>query len=322
MKSLISIYKLTKYAKSNKLLFVDYFNKKKLLSKVSFNIYENEILGVVGESGSGKSILGKLLVNLLNIDSGKIYFRNKEITEYNKRELSKELQIAFQNPKSVLNLKMTVFQIISEPILSHKLYKSKTDIPDMVESLIKEVSLNKKKIHTLAEDLNLMDLKKLMFARALSLNPEFIVVDELLSRQDSIELNSTIDLIKKIKKNRNISILLISGNIKLILGLVNRVAIFYKGNLLEFIPKERFSEMGLHPYSELLFNKVDNDVDNIEEYVQLFKVKRKFIEGRCIFLDRCNFVQDICYKKMPEFKEIEQEHFVSCWLYNDKEEDL
>ncbi len=322
MKPLISIYKLTKYVKKDKVLFLNYFNKTKLLNNVSFNIYEKEMIGLVGESGSGKSILGNILVNLSSADSGKIYYKNKEFLEYNQRELKKKLQIVFQDPKTVLNLKMTVYQIISEPIVSHKLYKQKAEILDNVKKLMKEVSLKEKYLYKLAEDLNLINLKKLMFARALSLNPEFIVIDELLSQQDSIQLNFTIQLIRKVKKKRNISILLISSNLKLILKLVDRLAVFYKGNLIEIIPKSRFSEMGLHPYTELLFNKTDKDIDDIENYLQLFKVKRKPVENRCVFLDRCTFVQDICYQKKPKFKELEEEHFVSCLLYEDKKEEL
>ncbi len=322
MKPLISVYKLTKYVKKEKLFFWDYFNKSILLNKISFNIYENEMLGLVGESGSGKSVLGKILINLIDTQEGKIYYKNKELNKYNQRELKKKLQIVFQNPKTVLNLNMTVYQIISEPMISHKLYRQKSEIQKHVEKLMDEVLLNKKYLHKLAEELSLIDLKKLMFARALSLNPEFIVIDELLSQQDFIHLNFTINLIKKIKKERDISILLISSNLKLILKLVDRIAIIHKGKLIEIIPKNRFSEMGLHPYSELLFNKMDKDIDDIDDYLQLFKVKRRAVENRCIFLDRCNFVQDICYKKKPELKEIEKEHFVSCLLYEDKEKDL
>lgn len=321
MKPLISIYKLTKYVKKDKALFLNYFNKIKLLNNVSFNIYEKEMIGLVGESGSGKSILGNILVNLNRADSGKVYYRNKEFLEYNQRELKKKLQIVFQDPKTVLNLKMTVYQIISEPIVSHKLYNQKSEILDKVKELMKEVSLKEKYLYRLAEDLNLINLKKLMFARALSLNPEFIVIDDLLSQQDSIQLNFTIQLIKEVKKKRDISILLISSNLKLILKLVDRLAVFYKGNLIEIIPKSRFSEMGLHPYTELLFNKTDKDINDIEDYLQLFKIKRKAVENRCIFLDRCNFVQDICYQKKTKLREIEEEHFISCLLYEDKEEE-
>jgi len=319
MKPLISIHKITKTSKKSKILFLDYLKKEFLLNKISFHIYENEMIGLVGESGSGKSIIGKILVNLINADSGKVYYKNKEFLEYNQRELKKKLQIVFQNPKDVLNLKMTVYQIISEPIISHKQYEQKSEITNKVKNLMNEVSLNYKFLNNLAEDLSLIDLKKLMFARALSLDPEFIVIDELLSQQDSIYLNFTINLIKEIKKKRKVSILLISSNLKLILNLVDRVAVFYKGNLIEIIPKERFSEMGLHPYTELLFNKNDSDINNIDDYLQLLKIKRKQVENRCIFIDRCNFVQDICYKKKPKLKEIEEEHFLSCLLYEEKE---
>jgi peptide/nickel transport system ATP-binding protein len=318
MKSLISIHKITKYRKKNKFLILNYLNKDILLNKVSFHIYENEILGLIGESGSGKSILAKILVNLVEPDFGKIYYKNEDISKENAREFKKKLQIVFQNPKLVLNLKMTVFQTISEPILSHKLYKQKSEVVAKVNELMKEVHLNEKYVNYLVEDLKLIDLKKLMFARSLSVDPEFIIIDELLSQQDSIYLNFTINLIKEIKNKRNISILLISSNLKLISSLVDRVSIFYKGNLIEIIPKENFNEKGLHPYTELLFNKNDKDIDSIEDYLQLLKVKRPPIENMCIYVDRCNYAQEICYKKKPKLKEFENEHFISCLLYDEK----
>jgi len=315
---LISIHKINKYTKKNKILLLNYLDRDKLLNNISFNINENEVLGLVGESGSGKSILGKILTKVIPPDSGKIYYKDKDITSNIPRAFKRKFQIVFQDPKSILNLKMTVYQIIAEPIISHNLCKDKSIILEKVKELMTEVYLDHKNINTLAGNLKLIDLKKLVFARALSLNPEFIVVDELLSQQDSIYLNFTINLIKNIKARRNISILLISSNLKLILGIVDRVAIFYKGNLIEIIPKDRFPDKGLHPYTELLFNKNNEEVDDINDYLQLLKVKRKPIENTCIFLDRCNYVQDSCYKKRVKLKEVDYEHFVSCVLYEDK----
>jgi len=260
----ISIHKLTKYTQKNKILISNYLNQKKLLDNISFNISENEVLGLVGESGSGKSVLGKILTKLTTVDSGKIYYKNKDITGDVPRAFKKRLQIVFQDPKNVLNLKMTVRQIISEPIISHKLLKDKLEIEKEVRQLMSEVSLDRKYIDTSAENLKLIDLKKIMFARALSLNPEFIVVDELLSQQDSIYLNFTINLIKKIKTKRKISILLISSNLKLILGLVDRLAIFYKGNLIELDNCLLTCHMG----ASTIDSRTDMEVQAVEEAIR------------------------------------------------------
>ena len=229
----------------------------KAIDDVSLDIYKGEFLGLIGESGSGKSTLGKSIVGINKITGGEIKYDGITISDKKskriKREIiSKKIQFIFQDSTSCLNSRMTVKDIIEEPMKLQKLYKSKKEREKVVYDLLDVVGLDRSSINKYPYDLSGGQRQRVGIARAISTKPEFIIADEPIASLDVSMQAQIINLFKKIKKNNNLTFLFISHDLSMVRYISDRIAVIYKGKIVEVAPTDELYSNPIHPYTKML----------------------------------------------------------------------
>lgn len=229
----------------------------KAIDDVSLDIYKGEFLGLIGESGSGKSTLGKSIVGINKITGGEIKYDGITISDKKskriKREIiSKKIQFIFQDSTSCLNSRMTVKDIIEEPMKLQKLYKSKKEREKVVYDLLDVVGLDRSSINKYPYDLSGGQRQRVGIARAISTKPEFIIADELIASLDVSMQAQIINLFKKIKKNNNLTFLFISHDLSMVRYISDRIAVIYKGKIVEVASTDELYSNPIHPYTKML----------------------------------------------------------------------
>lgn len=229
----------------------------KAIDDVSLDIYKGEFLGLIGESGSGKSTLGKSIVGINKITGGEIKYDGITISDKKskriKREIiSKKIQFIFQDSTSCLNSRMTVKDIIEEPMKLQKLYKSKKEREKVVYDLLDLVGLDRSSINKYPYDLSGGQRQRVGIARAISTRPEFIIADEPIASLDVSMQAQIINLFKKIKKNNNLTFLFISHDLSMVRYISDRIAVIYKGKIVEVAPTDELYSNPIHPYTKML----------------------------------------------------------------------
>ena len=229
----------------------------KAIDDVSLDIYKGEFLGLIGESGSGKSTLGKSIVGINKITGGEIKYDGITISDKKskriKREIiSKKIQFIFQDSTSCLNSRMTVKDIIEEPMKLQKLYKSKKEREKVVYDLLDLVGLDRSSINKYPYDLSGGQRQRVGIARAISTKPEFIIADEPIASLDVSMQAQIINLFKKIKKNNNLTFLFISHDLSMVRYISDRIAVIYKGKIVEVAPTDELYSNPIHPYTKML----------------------------------------------------------------------
>ena len=229
----------------------------KAIEDVSLDIYKGEFLGLIGESGSGKSTLGKSIVGINKITGGEIKYDGITISDKKskriKREIiSKKIQFIFQDSTSCLNSRMTVKDIIEEPMKLQKLYKSKKEREKVVYDLLDVVGLDRSSINKYPYDLSGGQRQRVGIARAISTKPEFIIADEPIASLDVSMQAQIINLFKKIKKNNNLTFLFISHDLSMVRYISDRIAVIYKGKIVEVAPTDELYSNPIHPYTKML----------------------------------------------------------------------
>lgn len=229
----------------------------KAIDDVSLDIYKGEFLGLIGESGSGKSTLGKSIVGINKITGGEIKYDGITISDKKskriKREIiSKKIQFIFQDSTSCLNSRMTVKDIIEEPMKLQKLYKSKKEREKVVYDLLDVVGLDRSSINKYPYDLSGGQRQRVGIARAISTKPEFIISDEPIASLDVSMQAQIINLFKKIKKNNNLTFLFISHDLSMVRYISDRIAVIYKGKIVEVAPTDELYSNPIHPYTKML----------------------------------------------------------------------
>lgn len=229
----------------------------KAIDDVSLDIYKGEFLGLIGESGSGKSTLGKSIVGINKITGGEIKYDGITISDKKskriKREIiSKKIQFIFQDSTSCLNSRMTVKDIIEEPMKLQKLYKSKKEREKVVYDLLDVVGLDRSSINKYPYDLSGGQRQRVGIARAISTRPEFIIADEPIASLDVSMQAQIINLFKKIKKNNNLTFLFISHDLSMVRYISDRIAVIYKGKIVEVAPTDELYSNPIHPYTKML----------------------------------------------------------------------
>ena len=229
----------------------------KAIDDVSLDIYKGEFLGLIGESGSGKSTLGKSIVGINKITGGEIKYDGITISDKKskriKREIiSKKIQFIFQDSTSCLNSRMTVKDIIEEPMKLQKLYKSKKEREKVVYDLLDVVGLDRSSINKYPYDLSGGQRQRVGIARAISTKPEFIIADEPIASLDVSMQAQIINLFKKIKKNNNLTFLFISHDLSMVRYISDRIAVIYKGKIVEAAPADELYSNPMHPYTKML----------------------------------------------------------------------
>ena len=285
------------------------------LNNVDLEIFENEILGLVGESGSGKSTLGNCVLKLIEPTNGEVIFNGENILNKKKKDLKKfrkKAQLIFQNPYMSLNPRMKIYDILKEPFIVHKI----KDYDEVIKKIIKLIGMDEEVLSRYPHEFSGGQRQRIAIARAIVLNPEFIVADEPVSALDVSIQAQIVNLLIELKEHLNLTMLFISHDLSIIKYISDRVAVMYLGEIVEIAPKDEFFNNHKHPYSEALLNAVP--------VISEDKTKKIILEGDlpspsnppsgCKFHTRCPYVMDKCKTEHPELKELAPNHKVRCFL--------
>ena len=295
------------------------FSKKrefvKAVNDVSFTIQKQETLGLVGESGSGKTTVGRTLLKLIEPTGGAVYFNNINLFNLSEKEWKpyrKKLQIIFQDPYSSLNPRMTVSDIISEGMIIHKKH-TKKERKERVKELLNLVGLAQSYADRYPHEFSGGQKQRIGIARAISLNPEFIVCDEAVSALDVSIQAQIINLLMDLQDKFHLSYLFISHDLSVVRHISTNIAVMYAGEILEYAPTDTLFHNPLHPYTQKLLSaipsihrkrtqKISADTSIIEKHTQ-----------GCPFYSRCPVKKPVCAEMNPKMQEIESKHFVKCF---------
>jgi oligopeptide transport system ATP-binding protein len=293
----------------------------KAVDDISFDIYEGETLGLVGESGCGKSSAGRAILRLYDISGGSIELSGQEIGDLNGeplRQLRPEMQMIFQDPQASLNPRMTVASIIAEPLDEHQKL-SKNDRMGRVFELMDAVGLNRDFANRFPHEFSGGQRQRIGIARALALNPKFIVCDEPIAALDVSIQAQVVNLLEDLQDKLGLTYLFISHDLSMVRHLATRVAVMYLGKVVELAPRDMLYSSPKHPYTEALLSAVPEPDPSIEN-----KRARIILQGDvpspsnppsgCNFSTRCPKVMDICKVDSPEFKKLDDGRMVACHL--------
>ncbi|MFU7514947.1 ABC transporter ATP-binding protein [Clostridium sp. HCS.1] len=296
----------------------------KAVDDVSFAIKEGETLGLVGESGCGKTTCGRTVIGMYDKTEGEILYNGKPIDKLkgkDKKQFNKEVQIIFQDPYASLNPRMTVADIISEGIEIHGLAKSKEAKNKRVYELLEQVGLNKEHANRFVHEFSGGQRQRIGIARALAVEPKFILCDEPISALDVSIQAQIANLLIKLQKELGLTYLFIAHDLSMVKHISDRVAVMYLGSMVELADSDVLFNNPKHPYTEALMSAIPIADPDVEE-----NRKRIMLEGDvpspintpkgCKFQGRCSKCMEICRNIEPELKEIEKDHFVACHLYN------
>ena len=293
----------------------------KAVDGISFDIKERDTLGLVGESGCGKSTAARVILQLLQATSGKVFFKENELTSISKTDLRKQrpqMQMIFQDPQDSLNPRMTVGSIISEPMLEHQRLKKKQR-QERVEQLLNSVGLDPNVTNRYPHEFSGGQRQRIGIARALSLSPDFIICDEPIAALDVSIQAQVINLLEDLQEEFGLTYLFISHDLSMIRHIANRVAVMYLGRIVELASSRELYSRPVHPYTKALLSAVPLHDPVLEK-----KRKRTILTGDvpspadppsgCHFSTRCPIAEDNCFKIAPEWREISSGHNVACHL--------
>ena len=308
--TLIEVQNLKKYFKTN-------HGMLHAVDDVSFTIEQGQTLGVVGESGCGKSTLGRVIIKLLEATEGKVLFHGEDITARpSSLDDRRRMQMIFQDPFSSLNPRMSVSQIIAEPLQIHHVCKSKEDLDKRIRDLMDTVGLAERFTNAYPHELDGGRRQRIGIARALALDPEFIVCDEPVSALDVSIQAQILNLMQDLQEERKFTYMFITHDMSVVKHISNSIIVMYLGNMVEKSDADELFEHTLHPYSKALLSAIP--IPELGAKKERILIKGEITSpinppDECRFYKRCNYACDRC-KALPELKEIAPDHFVACHL--------
>lgn len=323
--AILEVRHLKKHFVLKKTLMGKPISTLKAVDDVSFTVLPGETLGIVGESGCGKTTMGRTILKLHQPTSGQIFFKGEDIAKKSSKEmraLRTKMQIVFQDPYSSLPPRSTVGDILSEPVKVHGIVPP-DKVKEYVLELMEQCGLRDYYYERYPHEFSGGQRQRICIARALAVMPELVVCDEPVSALDVSIQAQIINLLKKLQKERNLTYLFISHDLSVVKFISDKIGVMYLGSMMEFGTKDEIFENPLHPYTNALFSAVPNpDPDE--------KTERVVLKGDipspanppfgCKFHTRCPNCMEICKHIAPEYKEMEEGHFVACHLYDEKED--
>lgn len=305
-----------------------YFNIRnkgvlKAVDDVSFDIYKGETLGLVGESGCGKTTCGRTIMGLYPVTEGKVEYEGRNVTKLGKNELpwfKKRAQMIFQDPYASLDPRMTVESIIAEGMENFGLYQKPDERKERIYELLKLVGLNKEHASRFPHEFSGGQRQRIGIARALAVDPEFIVCDEPISALDVSIQAQVVNLLIKLQKELGLTYLFIAHDLSMVKHISDRVGVMYMGHIVELSSSKELYANPQHPYTKALLSAIPiPDPEKEKDKVVLP------LEGEvgspincgpgCRFASRCKYVSERCKTETPELKEIEKGHFAACHLF-------
>ena len=316
MENLVEVSHLKEYFPINTGMFTS--KPLKAVDDVSFSIRRGETLGLVGESGCGKTTVGRTLLHLYEPTGGEVRFEGKPIrTKADISEFRRKATMVFQDPYSSLNPRMTVSDIIGEPLDIHKMYRNKAEREQRILELMDRVGLNSEHASRYAHEFSGGQRQRIGIARALALNPKFIVCDEPVSALDVSIQAQVINMFDELQDEMGLTYLFIAHDILVVRHISNRIAVMYLGKMVELADAKEIYEHPLHPYTQSLMSAVPQPDPKVAR-----ANKRIVLSGDipsplnapsgCPFRTRCPRATAACAEAMPEFKEVAPGHFAAC----------
>ncbi len=326
-KTLVEVRGLKMYFPIFTGLFRSHTGDVKAVDDVSFDILEGETLGLVGESGCGKSTCGRALIRLYDITAGTVKIDGAEIGQADQaklRPLRPKMQMVFQDPQASLNPRMTVADIIGEPLAEHS-QLSKAEKLTRIYELMDAVGLNRRFANRYPHEFSGGQRQRIGIARALALNPKFIVCDEPIAALDVSIQAQVVNLLEKLQDEFGLTYLFISHDLSMVRHIADRVAVMYLGKMVELAPRDALYDAPLHPYTEALLSAVPEPDPTLE------KTRERIIlmgdvpspanpPKGCNFCTRCPKVMPMCKEIEPEFREVEPGRFLACHLYDPQDQ--
>ncbi len=289
----------------------------KAVDDISFSIRHGETLGLVGESGCGKTTVGRSVLRLYEPTGGKVFFEGTKITRSNIKALRKQMQMVFQDPYSSLNPRMTVEDIIGEPLDVHHLYSGSKERREKILNLMELVGLNAEHATRYAHEFSGGQRQRIGIARALAVNPKFIVCDEPVSALDVSIQAQVINMFEELQEKLGVAYLFIAHDLLVVRHISNRIAVMYLGHMVELADSDELMDHPIHPYTESLLSAVP-----IPDPETARRKQRIVLEGDvpsplnmptgCPFRTRCRYATEKCAEEMPEFSDRGNGHFVAC----------
>ncbi|HPU01031.1 MAG: dipeptide ABC transporter ATP-binding protein [Firmicutes bacterium] len=317
---LLKVHQLKKYFQQQSSLLGKTRNWLKAVDGVSFSIQAGETLGLVGESGCGKTTVGRTVIGLYQPTAGWVAYKGVNLARAKpaeRLEYRRQMQMIFQDPYASLNPRMTVGDIIMEPMVIHHPEMGKKERMERVNELLNMVGLNPEHANRYPHEFSGGQRQRIGIARALAVEPEFIVCDEPVSAVDVSIQAQIINMLERLQEELNLTYLIIAHDLAMVKHISDRVAVMYLGKLVELVDSEELYLNPLHPYTKALLSAVPIADPDVER-----QRKRILLEGDlpspvnpppgCYFHTRCNQVLPICREQEPELRELETGHFVAC----------
>lgn len=314
--------KLLEIKNLKKHFHIDSHTILKAVDGVNFDIYKGETLGLVGESGCGKTTLGRTLTVLYSKTDGEILYKGVNTNEISNKEFTKKVQMIFQDPQASLNPRMTVADLIAEGLDIHKLYKSKQERMNIVYELLEKVGLNREHASRFPHEFSGGQRQRIGIARALALNPEFIVCDEPIAALDVSIQAQVVNLLKDLQKEKGLTLLFIAHDLSMVKYISDRVAVMYLGDLVELCKSDDLYAKPLHPYTQVLMSAVpiaDPDLEVSKKRIKLEGDLPSPVNppSGCKFSTRCPYAKDKCKEERPVIREVLEGRYVACHFSED-----